>query len=513
MNGKGLVTLSEISLHFLKNGMHEVYTSWRYHVESSVQAEKLTHKDNTTTECVDYNDVTACLNENITTYRDENIRAGMDENVEAVVDENVTAGVDENVTVGLDENVGTSMCGQNKRSVAEKAREPLYPSCPNGKSAMYAAIMVNNIKTQYGISDNGVTAILELIKDSVWKVSNVRFSKDNSSLVKCSVCQEPRYVRVFNDERKLTRVAQKTLRHFPIIARLKRLYSIPWIVEEMIWHYKAQKDVNIMRHPVDSIAWRCADNFCPEFSKEARNVTLGIATDGFNPNGCFGLNYSCCPVILCSYNLPPSMYMKREFSMLCFLILGPRAPGKYIDVYLKPLIEELKELWNDGIMTFDSFTNSEFLLKTRFLWVIHDFPALGTLSGCVTHGYYACPTCGEEKVSEWLSYSKKICYIGHRRWLPSKQYRYDKKNFSGGIEEGKAPWPLTGLQFQDIVKDMKRKQGKVKPPGKKRKRGEEGQGVDEDVSDHSLFSRRSILHDLPNLGSNAIRHCTDVVHR
>ncbi|XP_026433102.1 uncharacterized protein LOC113330515 [Papaver somniferum] len=161
-----------------------------------------------------------------------------------------------------------------------------------------------------------------------------------------------------------------------------------------------------MRHPVDSSAWRCADSFFPEFSKEARNVTLGIATDGFNPNGCFGLNYSCWPVILCPYNLPPSMCMKREFSMLCLLISGPRAPGKDIDVYLQPLIEELKELWNDGVMTFDSFTGSEFLMRARLLWAIHDFPALGTLSGCVTHGYFACPSCGEETDAEWLPYSK-----------------------------------------------------------------------------------------------------------
>ncbi|XP_026415827.1 uncharacterized protein LOC113311195 [Papaver somniferum] len=432
---KGVVALSEISLHLLKHGMHELYTSWRYHGESSVQAAQLTHKDNTTTECAaDNDDVTTGLNENITTDVDENVREGMDENVEAGVDENVTAGVDENVTAELDENVGTSLCGQKKRSAAEKAREPLYPSCPNGKSVMYAAIMMNNINTQYRISDNGVTATLELMKELLPEGNNmpckypdikkiikelgmdyvtydacvndcILYWKDNSSLVKCRLCQEPRYVRVFNDEKKLTQVAQKTLMHSPIIVRLKRLYSIPWIAEAMLWHSRVQRDVNVMCHPVDSTAWRCADNFCPEFAKEARNVTPGIATDGFNPN-------------------------------------GPRAPGKDIDVYLQLLIEELKELWNDV--------------------------------GCVTHGYYACPTCGEETVSEWLPYSKKICYMGHRRWMPSQhKYRFDKTNFIGGVEDGKAPWPLTGFQVQEMVKDMKSKQGKGKPPAKKRKRGEE----------------------------------------
>ncbi|XP_026396594.1 uncharacterized protein LOC113291256 [Papaver somniferum] len=383
-----------------------MYTTWRFHGESLEAAR------NTITEYVSDNDVTVVLNESITADVDENVRAGMDENGEA--------GVDENAEAGVDVNVGTNRCYQKKKSATEQAREPLYPSCPKGKSAMYAAIMVNNIKTQFGISENGVTAMLELMKElfpegntlpskfpDIKKIIKelgmdyvtydacindcVLYWKDNSSLVKCP----------------------KTLRHFPIIARLKILYSISWIAEVMLWHSRAQKDVNIMRHPVDSTAWRCADNFCPEFSKEARNVTLGIATVGFNPNGC------------------------------------PRAPGKDIDVYLQPLIEDLKELWNDGVTTFNSFTKSEFLLKARLLWAIYDFPALGTLYGCVTHGYYACPTCGEETVSEWMPYSKKICYMGNRRWLPSKhKYRDDKTNFSGGVEHGKAPWPLTGLQIQ-----------------------------------------------------------------
>ncbi|XP_026384808.1 uncharacterized protein LOC113280396 [Papaver somniferum] len=402
MNAKGLITLSEISFHLLKYGMQEMYTTWRFHGESFEAAR------NTTTEYIDDNDVTAVLNESITEDVDENVRAGMDENGEA--------GVDENAEAGVDVNVGTSRCYQKKKSAAEQAREPLYPSYPKGKSAMYVAIMVNNIKTQFGIADNGVTAMLELMKELLPEGNTlpskflymkkiikelgmdyvtydacindcVLYWKDNSSLVKCPA---------------------------------EILYSISWIAEAMIWHSRAQKDVNIMRHPVDSTAWRCTDKFCPEFAKEARNVTLWIATDGFNPNGCFGLNYSCWLVILCPYNLPPSMCMKRKFSMLCLLISVPRAPGKDIDVYLQPLIEELKELWNNSVMTFDSFTKSEFMLKERFLWAIHDFPALGTLSRCVTHGYYACPTCGEETVSEWLPYSKKICYMGHRRWLPSK---------------------------------------------------------------------------------------------
>lgn len=140
-----------------------------------------------------------------------------------------------------------------------------------------------------------------------------------------------------------------------------------------------------MRHPVDSSAWRYADSFSPEFSNEPRNVTLAISTDGFNPNGCFGASHSCWPVIMQTLNFAPSLCMKREFLLLVLLISGSRAPVKYIYVYLQPLIDELKKLWNEGVLTYESFTKTEFIMKARLLWAIHDFPALGTLSGCVTH--------------------------------------------------------------------------------------------------------------------------------
>ena len=36
--------------------------------------------------------------------------------------------------------------------------------------------------------------------------------------------------------------------------------------------------------------------------------------------------------------------MREEFMMMSLLIPGRKAPGKDIDIYLQPLIEELKEL-------------------------------------------------------------------------------------------------------------------------------------------------------------------------
>lgn len=40
--------------------------------------------------------------------------------------------------------------------------------------------------------------------------------------------------------------------------------------------------------------------------------------------------------------------------IISLLIPGPQAPRKHIDIYLRPLIDELKGLWRDGVETFDA---------------------------------------------------------------------------------------------------------------------------------------------------------------
>ena len=68
------------------------------------------------------------------------------------------------------------------------------------------------------------------------------------------------------------------------------------------------------------------------------------------------------------------------FFMLSLLIPGPQAPGRDIDVYLRPLIEELKELWHEGVQTFDVSTGENFRMHACVLWKINYFPAYWNLA-------------------------------------------------------------------------------------------------------------------------------------
>ena len=73
--------------------------------------------------------------------------------------------------------------------------------------------------------------------------------------------------------------------------------------------------------------------------------------------------------------------------MMSLLVPGPRALGKDMDVYLRPLIDELKDLWDKGVMTYDVSKKQSFRMHAAVLWTVHDFPAYGTISRWNTKGY------------------------------------------------------------------------------------------------------------------------------
>ena len=97
-----------------------------------------------------------------------------------------------------------------------------------------------------------------------------------------------------------------------------------------------------MRHPADGEAWQKFNEIHPDFAAEVRNVRLGLSCDGFNPFKHMHTNHSVWPVFIHVYNLPPWMCMKKSFAILTVLIPGPMEVGNDIDIYLQPLISELK---------------------------------------------------------------------------------------------------------------------------------------------------------------------------
>ena len=64
----------------------------------------------------------------------------------------------------------------------------------------------------------------------------------------------------------------------------------------------------------------------------------------FNPFSNMSMSYNMWLVVITTYNLPPWLCMKPEYLMLTLLIHGPQSPSKDMDVFMRPLIDELNEL-------------------------------------------------------------------------------------------------------------------------------------------------------------------------
>ena len=59
--------------------------------------------------------------------------------------------------------------------------------------------------------------------------------------------------------------------------------------------------------------------------------------------------------------------MKEPYSLMSLLIPGPKGLGNDIDVFLRLLIDELKELWKDGVCTYDTSTKENFQMRAAVL--------------------------------------------------------------------------------------------------------------------------------------------------
>ncbi|CAH9090118.1 unnamed protein product [Cuscuta europaea] len=248
------------------------------------------------------------------------------------------------------------------------------------------------------------------------------------------------------------RYAASKLIYLPLAPRLHKLYASSATAKHMTRHVEHDTEEGLMCHPSDSAAWKHFDRCYPQFAFEPRNVRLGLCSDGFAPFGQFGGQFSCWPIIITSYNFPPDMCMKNHFMFLSLMCPGPGNPKKRIDVYLQPLIEELKQLWEVGVPTYDVLRDQIFNMKAAIMWTISDFPAYGMLSGWSTAGVMGCPVCIEKSNEFWLKNSRKTSYFDcHRKFLPPNHpYRKDKKSFIKGRKDHDPPPPiLTGYHIYD----------------------------------------------------------------
>ncbi|XP_062100153.1 uncharacterized protein LOC133806034 [Humulus lupulus] len=328
----------------------------------------------------------------------------------------------------------------------EDADTPLYPQCTK-YTKLSSIVALYKVKTTNGWSDKSFDELLRLLNDmfpldnmipkSMYEVrkflrlfdlgyENIHacvndcclFRKDKENLQECPTCGTSRWMSDKLTKKVRHGVPAKVLRYFPIIPRLKRMFMSSRISKELRWHHNNKSCDGKMRHPVDLAAWELVNDKWPSFSNEERNIRLGLSTDGFNP-------------------------------------FRPKQPVNVIDIYLEPLVEDLKLLWNEGVDAHDALDNTNFKLRAILMWTIQDFPAYGNLAGCKNKGCFSCPLCGYGTHSEWLKHSGKFSYRGHRKFLKEDHpFRSKRSWFDGEVEHGNPPRIMNGTTIAEHLKDF-----------------------------------------------------------
>ncbi|KAG7559517.1 Transposase-associated domain [Arabidopsis thaliana x Arabidopsis arenosa] len=233
-----------------------------------------------------------------------------------------------------------------------------------------------------------------------------------------------------------------------------------------------------------------------------------VRCDGFNPFG-MSKNHSLWPVILTPYNLPPDMCMKSEYLFLTILNSGPNHPRASLDVFFQPLIDELQDLWHNGVEAYDVSLDQNFNLKAVLLWTISDFPAYGMLSGWTTHGRLSCPICMEDTNAFWLPGGRKTCWFDcHRRFLPvNHSLRKDKTHFLKG--KGVKEYPPQSLTGEQVLYERIRT---AEPPMTSDCGGNGHEKKVDGYGQWHNWHKESILWQLPYWVDLNLRHNLDVMH-
>ncbi|CAM8918521.1 unnamed protein product [Rhodiola kirilowii] len=459
-----------------RNGIMQEYTTWTSHGEeqgsSSLYAERLQH---------------VMEKSRATTVDEESDAYYMDPTIEMLNDAfpNFPDPHDEDLE---NEYLGKDGYDKYQRLLAE-AQTPIYVR--SDKTVLETILSAMKVQVDNGWSDKSFNDHLRITRELLPNPNNylssylevktllknmgmgyevihaceygcVLYYKDFKNLEQCPVCHESRYVNG-NDDSKIPRKG-------------------------------------LIRHPADSEAWKEFDINFPDFAQDVRNVHLGLATDGFNPFGAAALSHSTWPIVLMPYNLPPLLCMKKDFNILAMLISGPKSPGKCLNVFMQPLIDELNMLWNTGAVTFDRHIRSSFNMKVAVMWTISDFLGLGMLGGLKSKGYKACPLCLDEIYSQHLA--GRMSYQGHRKWLDRNHpWSHLATKFNGEVELRDAPSSLTGEETFSSICSHEYPILSLHPDLKAR-------GTKEKL----CWTHVSIFYDLPNWSTFRQPYSLDVMH-
>ncbi|XP_057247163.1 uncharacterized protein LOC130589685 [Beta vulgaris subsp. vulgaris] len=318
--------------------------------------------------------------------------------------------------VGAGNSQGPNEEARKFHRLVEEGNQELFPGCKTFSKLSFI-IRLLLYKTLHGLSNVAFDDLLKLWKEVIPNAnlpSNFNeakkiirdlgldyqkihacpndymlYWKEYEDAEECYVCHTSKWKQpeenqgngIAKPSKKKSRIPAKVLWHFPLKPRLQRLFMCSQTAQSMAWHADEREEDGNLRHPADGLTWKSFDSLYPNFSKDSRNVRLGLASDGFSNN---------------------------------------------IDVYMQPLKEELLDLWNNGVQTYDKYNDQTFQLHAALMWTISDFPgSKKAFNGKEEQRPPPKPLTGIEIHSELLNFENSFGKTVRRRNDP--QYPWKKR--------------------------------------------------------------------------------------
>ena len=168
----------------------------------------------------------------------------------------------------------------------------------------------------------------------------------------------------------------------------------------------------------DGSVW---ESFSNTFFQTPHNFGLILNIDWFNPFK--HIEYSVGVIYLVVANLPRSERYKIENVIIAGIVPGPKEPRKHMNSYLKPLVDELLELWMGTYVTGPGIFVP---IRCALLCVSCDLPATRKVCGFTSFSsLHGCSKC--MKTFTCSSFGAKADFSGYDRQMWEMR-THDKHN-------------------------------------------------------------------------------------